>query len=94
MDSPVDKPKRGRPLKYSPEERDQAYKNNQKERDKRRYQTDPDSHILKSKEMANRYRHAFKILKHLWSQDELKDSSLHEVIKNLLETYTIVDFER
>jgi hypothetical protein len=43
MDSPTDKPKRGRPLKYSPEERDQAYKNKQKERDKRRYQTDPDS---------------------------------------------------
>jgi hypothetical protein len=92
MNSLPDKPKRGRPLKYSIEERDQAYKTKQKERDKRRYQTNPETHILKSKEMANRYRHAFKILKNLWSQDELKNSSLHDVIKNLLETYTIVDF--
>ena len=92
MDSHTEKPKRGRPLKYSPEDRDQAYKTKQKERDKKRYQENPETHILKSKEMANRYRHAFKILKHLWTQDELKESSLHEVIKNLLETYTIIDF--
>ena len=92
MDSSNEKPKRGRPPKYSPEERDQAYKLKQKESDKRRYQNNPQPHILKTKQMANRYRHAFKILKHLWNQDELKDSSLHNTIKDLLENYTITEF--
>ena len=92
MDASNSSPKRGRPPKYSPEEKLQAYKDNQKERDKIRYQTNSQSIIKRNKEVADRYRHAFKILQHLWDRKEITNTSIDSAIQDLLEHKTITDF--
>ncbi len=92
MDSPNQSPKRGRPPKYSPEEKLQAYKENQKQRDKLRYQNNSSSIIKHNKEVADRYRHAFKLLQHLWDNKEIDNSSIDTAIRDLLEHKTITDF--
>lgn len=92
MDTSNPSPKRGRPPKYTPEQKLQAYKENQKERDKIRYQNNAQHIIKHNKEVADRYRHAFKLLQHLWDNKELTNTSIESSIRDLLENKTITDF--
>jgi hypothetical protein len=88
MDSPTDKPKRGRPRKYPIELQQQAYKQQQVAR----YAIVKDDKCQKTKLQGHLYRFAFKILKDMWTDNLIPDSKYKPVIQTLIEQKQINNY--
>lgn len=89
MDAVQDKPKRGRPPKYAPQDRYQAHKQKQVER----YQDIKDSKCQKTKQQGQIYRFAHTLLKEIWSDGLLSDSKYALTIQALYQDKQIINFK-
>ena len=92
MDSTIEvipvKRGRGRPSKYSPEEREQKYKES-REKWAKSHQEDRTKSTMEYQERA---RYAYKLLCEVWNENMLEVKSEHHrnLIKNLVENKKII----
>jgi hypothetical protein len=70
MEDSLYKPKRGRPPKYSPEERQEQYKNLSQKWCKKNYEQNSKELSSKSNTYQKRLREAYSLLLELWVEKE------------------------
>ena len=93
MDSDsIQKPKRGRPPKYSPDQKLQAYKDKHKITQHAHYALHREETCNKAKLQGQLYRFAYKLLQDIWTDKEINSSKYNPIIKSLLEQKQIVDY--
>jgi hypothetical protein len=93
MDSDsIQKPKRGRPIKYSPEEREQAYKIKHRQVQAENYALHKEEKGQKTKHQAKLYRFAYQILKEIWKEKLVKDTRFDQSIEALFEQKQVLEY--
>jgi len=78
------KPKRGRPSKYTNDEKEEKYKERQRIQHKLKYNEDREIKIEKTKLQQSKYRESFKLLKEMWNNNDIKTTKYDEILKNIL----------
>jgi len=92
MDAPSDKPKRGRPSIYPPDQRLQAYKEKHKLTQHAHYELHKQETCTKAKAQGQIYRFAYKLLKDIWIEQQINSSKFNPIIKALVEEKQINDY--
>ena len=92
MESSPEKPRRGRPPKYSPEEKLQAYKEKHKLTQHAHYARHREETCNRTKQQGQLYRFAYKLLQDIWNDQEIKSDKYNPIIKSLLEQKQIVEY--
>jgi linoleoyl-CoA desaturase len=86
------KPRRGRPPKYSPEERKHNYQLKNKQAQIAHYALHKEEKTEKTKHQAKLYRFAYQILKDLWNDHLIPTTKYNSSIQALMEQKQVVDY--
>jgi hypothetical protein len=87
-----DKPKRGRPCLYPPEQRELAYKQKHKIAQQAHYELHKEDSCNKAKLQGQIYRHAYKLLKDIWKERQIHSEKFNPLVKSLIEDKQVIDY--
>jgi hypothetical protein len=88
----VQVPKRGRPPKYSPEDKLINYQLKNKQAQLAHYALHKEEKAEKTKHQAKLYRFAYQILKDLWKDQVLPSTKYNNSIRALIEERQVVQY--